>query len=163
MVFRMKLQFDGIVYILDLKNINPSFQENQLPPGVYEIGETNNILPSSITISNDENRFEKASTVQCDENEVKVRQKIIFNSILGSTKKEKSKGKKMGEKLIITQKDRFHLKSDRIYGRIINGKRQAILYNFDLNIPVGHKVAKSPIVKQYLKKQIQTKIHNILF
>ena len=64
-VFTMELTFDEIVNILVLKIQNPSLQVFQLPPGVYEIIEIVNTVPSSVTVNTDEVIPKVFLTVPC--------------------------------------------------------------------------------------------------
>ena len=54
MAFKMALTFDKIMYKVDSKPINPSFPISKLPPGVKEVPEIFNTLPSLTTMRFDE-------------------------------------------------------------------------------------------------------------
>ena len=51
----------------------------------------------------------------------------------------------------ITGNDKVHLKCDCIYGSIVNGTREPILYSFALSSPPGYKLYKEPRVKLFKK------------
>ena len=50
-----------------------------------------------------------------------------------------------------TRIDNVHLKRDCIYGSIVNGVREPILYSFALDKPPGHKLYKEQRTKLFKK------------
>ena len=48
-----------------------------------------------------------------------------------------------------TGSDKVHLKCDCIDGKIVNGVREPILYNFGLDEPPGHKIYNEPRIELF--------------
>ena len=47
--------------------------------------------------------------------------------------------------------DKVHLKCDCVDGSIVNGKREQILFSFNLRAPPGYKIIKEPTTVLYKK------------
>ena len=92
---------------------------------------------------------------------------IVFNSelnnLLGFTKTRYSEGTHKSEKpVMITTTDKVHLKCDCVDGSIVNGKREQILFPFNLSAPPGYKIVKEPNIILY-KKINKTRLDSIQF
>ena len=166
LVYRMRLSYDEIMNILDLKYIPTKRTGYSLNPGVYEVVDLNNtlkyILPKNvkINITIDDIRLKS---------NLKINQTLIFTersfyTILGFTQSRSYPlddidshyqiiaGSYTSDRPInITGIDKVHLKCDCIQGSIVNGIREPILYSFALSSPPGHKIYKEPIVKHFKK------------
>ena len=163
----MRLSYDEIMDILDLKYIPTKRTGYSLNPGIYEVADLNTtlkyILPNTIkvNITIDDIRF-KSNLIT---NQTLVfTNKSFFYFILGFTQSHQGPlndiegiyqilpGSYKSEKPInITGIDKIHLKSDCIQGSIVNGIREPILYSFALSSPPGHKIFKEPRVKLFKK------------
>ena len=167
LVYRMKLTYNEIIYILDLKYIATRRTGYSLPPGIYEVSVLNNILKHmlpdnvEVTITIDDIRL-KAN--------LKINQTLLFTNksffytILGFTQSQQGPlndiegfyqilpGSYKGNKPINnTGIDKIHLKCDCIQGSNVNGIREPILFSFALSSPPGHKIYKEPRVKLFKK------------
>ena len=159
----MRLSYDEIMDILDLKYIPTKRTGYSLDPGVYEVVDLNNtlkhILPNNvkINITIDDIRLKS---------NLKINQTLIFTkkpfwyTILGYTQSQSyplddidefyqiiAGSYKSDRPINITGIDKVHLKCDCVQGSIINGVRESILYSFALSSPPGHKIYKEPRVK----------------
>ena len=75
-----------------------------------------------------------------------------LNLLFGFIEKEFSQGIYKSEKTImLLNTDKVHLKCDCIDGSIVNGKREQILFSFDLNTPPGYKIIEKPTTILYKK------------
>ena len=153
LVYRMRLSFDEIMDILDLKYIPTKRTGYSLNPGIYEVVDLNNtlkhILPNNVklNITIDDIRLES---------NFKINQTLIFTersffyTILGFTQSrfyplndidshyQIIAGSYKSDKPInITGIDKIHLKCDCIQGSIVNGIRESILFSFALSSPPG--------------------------
>ena len=167
LVYRMRLSYDEIMDILDLKYIPTEKTGYSIEPNIYNVVDINktlkNILPTNvkIDISIDERKYKT---------DLKINQTLIFKnksffySILGYTQSHQGPlndiegfyqilpGSYKSERPInITGIDKVHLKCDCIDGGIMNGIRGPILYSFSLDQPPGHKIYKEPKVKLFKK------------
>ena len=156
----MRLSYDEIMDILDLKYIPTKRMGYSIEPNIYNVDDLNktlkNILPNNvkIDITIDERKYKT---------DLKINQTLIFTNksffytILGSTQSHSyplediegfyqlTAGSYKSERPInITGVDKVHLKCDCIDGSIVNGVREPILYSFAL---VNHQVIK------YIKNQ----------
>ena len=163
----MRLSYDEIMDILDLKNISTKRMGFSKEPNIYNVVDLNktlkNILPNNIKIdiSIDERKYKT---------DLKINQTLIFTNksffytILGFTQSHSYPlddlegfyqlipGSYQSERPInITGIDKVHLKCDCIDGSIMNGIREPILYSFSLDQPPGHKIYKEPKVKLFKK------------
>ena len=167
LVYRMRLSYDEIMDILNLKYIPTKRIGYSLNPGIYEVVDLNNtlkyILPDNVkaTITIDDIRLKS---------NLKINQTLIFTNksffytILGYTQSNQGPlndiegfyqilpGTYQSNKPIsITGIDKVHLKCDCIQGSIVNGIREPILYSFALSSPPGHKIYKEPRIKLFKK------------
>ena len=167
LVYRMRLSYDEIMDILDLKYIPTKRMGYSIEPNIYNVVDLNktlkNILPDNvkINISIDERKYKT---------DLKINQTLIFTNksffytILGFTQSHQGPlndiegfyqilpGSYKSDKPInITGIDKVHLKCDCIDGSIMNGIREPILYSFSLDQPPGHKIYKEPKVKLFKK------------
>ena len=167
LVYRMRLSYDEIMDILDLKYIPTKRTGYSLNPGIYEIIDINNtlkhILPDNVKVD-----------ITIDDVRLKSNLKIIqtliftersfFYTILGFTQSRSyplddidshyqiiAGSYKSDKPINITGIDKIHLKCDCIQGSIVNGIREPILYSFALSSPPGHKIYKEPRVKLFKK------------
>ena len=167
LVYRMRLSYDEIIDILDLKYIPRKRTGYSLNPGIYEIVDLNNtlkyILPDNVKVSITIDDIRLKSNL-------KIKQTLIFTkrsffyTILGFTQSRSyplddidnhyqiiAGSYKSDKPINITGIDKIHLKCDCIQGSIVNGKREPILYSFALSSPPGHKIYKEPRVKLFKK------------
>ena len=167
LVYRMRLSYDEIMDILDMKYIPTKRTGYSLNPGIYEVVDLNNtlkhILPDNvkINITIDDIRLKS---------NLKINQTLIFTNnsffytILGFTQSHQGPlndiegfyqilpGSYRADRPInITGVDKVHLKCDCINGSIVNGVREPILYSFALSSPPGHKIYKEPRIKLFKK------------
>ena len=167
LVYRMRLSYDEIMDILDLKYIPTKRMGYSIEPNIYNVVDLNktlkNILPNNvkIDITIDERKYKT---------DFKINQTLIFTNksffytILGFTQSHSYPlddlegfyqliaGSYQSERPInITGIDKVHLKCDCIDGSIMNGTRESILYSFALDQPPGHKIYKEPKVKLFKK------------
>ena len=167
LVYRMRLSYDEIMEILDLKYIPTKRTGYTLNPGIYEIVDLNNtlkyILPDNVklTVSIDDIRLK--SNLKINQTLI-FTEKSFFYTILGFTQSRSYPledidghyqiiaGSYTSDRPInITGIDKIHLKCDCIQGSIVNGIRERILYSFALSAPPGHKIYKEPRVKLFKK------------
>ena len=167
LVYRMRLSYDEIMDILDLKYIPTKRMGYSIEPNIYNIVDLNktlkNILPTNVKIdvTIDERKYKT---------DLKINQTLIFTNksffytILGFTQSHSYPlediegfyqliaGSYKSERPInITGIDKVHLKCDCVDGSIVNGTREPILYSFALDQPPGHKIYKEPKVKLFKK------------
>ena len=162
LVYRMRLSYDEIMDILDLRYIPTKRTGYTLNPGIYEVVDLNNtlkyILPDNVkvTITIDVIRLKSNSKT----NQTLIfTEKSFFYTILGYTQSQSypledidghyqliAGSYKSDRPINITGIDKIHLKCDCIQGSIVNGIREPILYSFALSSPPGHKIYKEPRV-----------------
>ena len=167
LVYRMRLSYDEIMDILDLKYISTKRIGFSIEPNIYNVVDLNktlkNILPNNVKIDMtiDERKYKT---------DLKINQTLIFTNksffytILGFTQSHSYPlddlegfyqlipGSHQSERPInITGIDKVHLKCDCIDGSIMNGIREPIIYSFSLDQPPGHKIYKEPKVKLFKK------------
>ena len=139
----LRLSYDEIVDILDLKYIPTKRTGYSLNPGIYEVVDLNNtlkhILPDNVKVSVTIDNFR----LKCD---LKTNQTLIFTeksffyTILGFTKSHSyplddidgfyqliAGSHKSNRPINITGIDKVHLETDCVQGSILNGKREPIL------------------------------------
>ena len=167
LVYRMRLSYDEIMEILDLKYISTKRTGYTLNPGIYEIVDLNNtlkyILPDNVklTVSIDDIRLK--SNLKTNQTLI-FTEKSFFYTILGFTQSRSypledidghyqiiAGSYKSDRPINIIGTEKIHLKCDCIQGSIVNGIREPILYSFALNSPPGHKIYKEPRVKLFKK------------
>ena len=163
LVFRMRLTYDEIMDILDLKYIPTKRTGYSLNPGSYEVVDLNNtlnyILPDNVKVSVTIDDVRLKSNIKTNQTLI-FTIKSFFHTIFGFTQSHEgqlnniegfyqiSPGSYKGERPVnITGIDKVHLKCDCINGSIVNGVREAILYSFALSSPPGHKIYKETRVE----------------
>ena len=153
--------------ILDIKCIPTKRRSFALNPGVYEVSDINKTLESilldNVKLSNTIDDIRLKSNLKNNQTLIFTKRSFFYTLlgfvesqlgvlgdspgfvqlILGSYKSDKS--------INITGIDKVRLKCECVNGSIINGVRQAILYNFALSLPTGHKVYKEPRIKLFEK------------
>ena len=167
LVYRMKLTYDEIMDILDLKYISTKRIGFSLDPGIYDIVDLNNtlnhILPDIVKINITIDDIRLISNLKTNQT-LLITEKSFFYTILGFTQSrcypledienyyQLIPGSYKSDRPInITGIDKIHLKCDCIQGSIVNGIREPILYSFALSHPPGHKIYKEPRIKLFKK------------
>ena len=167
LVYRMRLSYDEIMDILDLKYIPTKRTGYSLNPGIYEVVDLNNtlkhILPDNVKINITIDDIRLKSNLKTNQTLI-FTEKSFFYTILGYTQSRSyplddidgfyqiiAGSYKSDRPINITGIDKIHLKCDCIQGSIINGVRESILYSFALSSPPGHKIYKEPRVKLFKK------------
>ena len=167
LVYRMRLSYDEIIDILDLKYISTKRTGYSLNPGIYEVDDLNNtlkyILPDNVEVSVTIDDIRLKSNLKTNQTLI-FTEKSFFYTILGFTRSQSYPlddidgfyqliaGSYESDKPInITGIDKVHLEADCIQGSIVNGRREPILYSFALSSPPGHKIYKEPRVKLFKK------------
>ena len=167
LVYRMRLSYDEVMDILDLKYIPTKRTGYSLDPGIYEVDDLNNtlkyILPDNVKISVTIDDIRLKSNLKTNQTLI-FTEKSFFYKILGFTQSRSyplddidgfhqiiAGSYKSDRPINITGIDKIHLKCDCIQGSIVNGIREPILYSFDLSSPPGHKIYKEPRVKLFQK------------
>ena len=167
LVYRMRLSYDEIMNILDLKYIPTKRTGYSLNPGIYEVNDLNNtlkhILPDNVEVNITIDDIGLKSNLKINQTLIFTK-RSFFYTILGFTQSRSYPlddidshyqiiaGSYEGNKPInIISIDKIHLKCDCIQGSIVNGVREPILYSFALSSPPGHKIYKEPRVKLFKK------------
>ena len=178
LVYRMRLSYDEIMDILDLKYIPTKRTGYSLNPGIYEVVDLNNtlkhILPDNVKVNITIDDIRLKSNLQINQTLI-FTEKSFFYTILGFTQSRSYPlddidgfyqiipgSYKSDRPINITGIDKIHLKCDCIQGSIVNGIREPILYSFALSTPPGHKVYKEPKVKLF-KKANKSVLSHITF
>ena len=163
----MRLSYDEIIDILDLKYISTKRTGYSLNPGIYEIVDLNNllkyILPDNVKVSVTIDDFRLKSNLKTNQTLI-FTEKSFFYTSLGFTRSQSyplddiegfyqliAGSYKSKRPINISGIDKIHLKCDCIQGSIVNGIREPILYSFALSSPPGHKIYKEPRVKLFKK------------
>ena len=163
----MRLSYDEIMDILDLKYIPTKRTGCSLNPGIYEVVDLNNtlkhILPDVVKVNITIDDIRLKSNLKINQTLI-FTEKSIFYTILGFTQPHSyplddidgfyqliAGSYKSDRPINITGIDKVHLKCDCIQGSIVNGIREPILYSFALSMPPGHKIYKEPRVKLFKK------------
>ena len=167
LVYRMRLTYDEIMNILDLKYIPTKRTGYSLNPGIYEVVDLNNILkyilPDNVKISVTIDDIRLKSNLKINQTLI-FTEKSFFYTILGYTQSRSyplddidgfhqliAGSYKSDRPINITGIDKVHLKCDCIQGSIVNGIREPILYSFALSSPPGYKMFKEPRIKLFKK------------
>ena len=167
LVYRMRLSYDEIMEILDLKYIPTKRTGYSLNPGIYEVIDLNNslkhILPNNVKVNITIDDIRLKSNLKINQTLI-FTERSFFYTILGFTQSRSYPlndidshyqiiaGSYNSDRPInITGIDKIHLKCDCIQGSIVNGIREPILYSFALSSPPGHKIYKEPRVKLFKK------------
>ena len=163
----MRLSYDEIIDILDLKYISTKRTGYSLNPGIYEIVDLNNllkyILPDNVKVSVSIDDIRLKSNLKTNQTLI-FTEESFFYTILAFTRSQSYPlddiegfyqliaGSYKSERPInISGIDKIHLKCDCIQGSIVNGIREPILDSFALSSPPGHKIYKEPRVKLFKK------------
>ena len=167
LVYRMRLSYDEIMDILDLRYIPTKRTGYSLNPGIYEVIDLNNtlnqILPNNVNINITIDDIRLKSNLKINQTLI-FTERSFFYTILGFTQSrfyplddidshyQIIAGTYTSDRPInITGIDKVHLKCDCIQGSIVNGVREPILFSFALSSPPGHKIYKEPRVKLFKK------------
>ena len=167
LVYRMRLSYDDIMGILDLKYIPTKRTGYSLNPGIYEVVDLNNtlnhILPDNVIISITFDDIRLKSNLKTNQTLI-FTERSFFYTILGFTQSGSyplyaidgfyqiiAGSYKSDKPINISGIDKIHLKCDCIQGSIVNGIREPILYSFALSSPPGHKIYKEPRIKLFKK------------
>ena len=167
LVYRMRLSYDEIMDILDLKYIPTKRTGYSLNPGIYEVVDLNNTLkhisPDNVKINITIDDIRLKSNIKFNQTLI-FTEKSFFYTILGFTQSRLyplddidgfyqliAGSYKSDRPIDITGIDKIHLKCDCIQGSIVNGIREPILYSFALSSPPGHKIYKEPRIKLFKK------------
>ena len=142
-VYRMRLSYDEIIDILDLKYVSTKRIGFSLNPGVYEVVDLNNslksLLPDNVEVSVTIDDVRLKSNLKTSQTLI-ITEKSFFYTILGFTLSRSypldeldgfyqliAGSYKSDKPINITGIDKFHLKCDCIQGSIVNGTREPIL------------------------------------
>ena len=167
LVYRMRLSYDEIMDILDLKYIPTKRTSYSLKPGIYEVIDINNtlkhILPNNVKVNITIDDFKIKSNLKINQTLI-FTERFFFYTNLGFTQSRFyplndidshyqliAGSYKSDRPINITGIDKVHLKCDCIQGSIINGVRESILYSFALSSPPGYKIYKESRVKLFKK------------
>ena len=167
LVYRMRLSYDEIIDILDLKYIPTKRTGYSLDPGIYEVVDLNNtlnyILPNNVKVDITIDDVRLKSNLKINQTLI-FTEKSFFYTFLGFTQSRSyplddidsnyqiiAGSYKSDKPINITGIDKIHLKCDCIQGSIVNGLRETILFSFALSSPPGHKIYKEPRVKLFKK------------
>ena len=167
LVYRMRLSYDEIMDILDLKYISTKRTGYSIDPGIYEIIDLNNtlkhILPNNVKVNITIDDIRLKSNLKINQTLI-FTERSFFYTILGFTQSRSyplndidshyqliAGSYKSNRPINITGIDKIHVKCDCIQGSIVNGIREPILYSFALSSPPGHKIFKEPRVKLFKK------------
>ena len=178
LVYRMRLSYDEIIDILDLKYIPTKRTGCSLNEGIYEMVDLNNtlkyILPDNVKVSVTIDDIRLKSNLKINQTLIFTNESFFY-TILGFTQSRQGPlsdiegfyqilpGSYKSDKLInITGIDKILLKYDCIQGSIVNGIREPILYSFALSSPPGHKIYKEPRI-QLFKKVNKSVLSHITF
>ena len=163
----MRLSYDEIMDILDLKYISTKRTGYSLDPGIYEVIDLNNtlklILPDNVKINITIDDIRLKSNLKINQTLI-FTERSFFYTILGFTQSRSyplddidshyqiiAGSYKSDKPINITGIDKIHLKTDCIQGGIVNGIREPILYSFALSSPPGHRIYKEPRIKLFKK------------
>ena len=167
LVYRMRLSYNEIMDILDLKYIPTKRTGYSLSPGIYEVVDLNNtlkhILPDNVKISITIDDIRLKSNLKINQTLI-FTERSCFYKILGFTQSQSyplddidshyqiiAGSYKSDRPINITGVDKIHLKCNCVQGSIVNGIREPILFSFALSSPPGHEIYKQPRVKLFKK------------
>ena len=167
LVYRMRLSYDEITDIFDLKYIPTKRTGCSLNPGIYEVVDINitlkHILTNNVKVNITIDDIRLKSNLKNNQTLI-FTEKSFFYTILSFTQSKPyplddidgfyqliAGSYKSDRPINITGIDKIHLKCDCIQGSIVNGIREPILYSFALSSPPGHKIYKEPRVKLFKK------------
>ena len=164
----MRLSYDEIIDILDLKYTPTKRIGYILNTGIYEVIDLNNtlkyFLPDTVKVNITIDDIRLKSSLKINQTFI-FSNKSFFYTILGFFQSHQgplndiegfyqlSPGSYKSDKPInITGIDKIHPKCNCIDGSIVNGVREPILYSFALSSPPGHKIYKEPRIKLFKQK-----------
>ena len=167
LVYRMRLSYDEIMDILDLKYIPTKRTGYSLNPGIYEVVDLNNTLkhtlPDNVKVNITIDDIRLKSNLKINQTLI-FTERSFFYTILGFTQSRSyplddiegfyqliAGSYKSDRPINITGIDKIHLKCNCIQGSIVNGIREPILYSFALSSPPGYKIYKEPRTKLFKK------------
>ena len=167
LVYRMRLSYDEIMDILNLKYISTKRTGYSLNPGIYEVVDLNNtlkhILPDNVKVNITIDDVRLKSKLKINQT-LMFTEKCFFYTILGFTQSRSyplddidgfyqliAGSYKSIKPINITGIDKIHLKCDCIQGNIVNGTGEPILYSFALSSPLGHRIYNEPRIKLFKK------------
>ena len=167
LVYRIRLSYDEIMDILDLKYIPTKRTGFSINPGIYEVVDLNNtlkhFLPNNVKVNITKNDVRLKSNLKINQTLIFTK-KSFFYTILGFTQSRSyplddidgfyqliAGSYKSDKPINITRIDKIHSKCDCIEGSIVNGDREPILYSFALSSHPAHKIYKEPKVKLFKK------------
>ena len=167
LVYRMRLSYNEIMNILDLKYIPTKRTGYSLNPDIYEVVDLNNtlkhILPNNVKVNITIDDIRLKSNLKINQTLI-FTERSFFYTILGFTQSRSyplndidshyqiiACSYKSDKPINITGIDKIHLKCDCIQGSIVNGIREPILYSFALSSPPGYKIFKEPRIKLFKK------------
>ena len=167
LVYRMRLSYDEVIDILDLKYIPTKRTGYSLNPGNYEVVDLNNtlkhILPDNVKVNITIDDIRLKSNLKINQTLI-FTEKSFFYTILGFTQSRSyplddidgfyqliAGSYKSDRPINITGFDKIHLKCGCIQRSIVNSIREPILYSFPLSSPPGHKIYKEPRIKLFKK------------
>ena len=179
LVYRMRLSYDEIMDILDLKYIPTKRTGYSLNPVIYEVVDLNNtlkhILPDNVKVSVSIDDVRLKSNLNTNQTFI-FTETTFFYTILGFTRPRSyplddidgfyqliAGSYKSDKPNTITGIDKIHLKCDCIQGSIVNGIREPILYSFALSSPPGHRIYKEQRIKLIKKLNKSVLSHITLY
>ena len=174
----MRLSYDEIMDILDLKYITTKRTGYSVNPGIHEVIDLHKtlkyILPANVKVSVTIDDIRLKSNLKTNQTII-FTEKSFYYTILGFTQSRSyplddidgfyqliAGSYKSDKPINITGIDKIHLKCDCIQGSIVNGIREPILYSLTLSSPPGYKIYKEPRVK-LLKKINKSVLSHIIF
>ena len=161
----MRLTYDQIMDILDLKCIPTKRAGYSLNPGSYEVVDLNNTLiynlPDNMKVSVTIDDVRLKSKLKTNQTLI-FTDKSFFHTIFGFTQSHEGQlndfegfyqiipGSYKGDRPVnILGIDNVHLKCDCINGSFVNCVREGILYSFALFSPLVHKIYKETRVELF--------------
>ena len=167
LVYRMRLSFDEIIDILELKYFPTERIGYSLIPGIYEVIDLNNslkyFLPNNVKVNITIDDIRIKSKLKANQTLI-FTERSFFYTIFGFTQSHShpldyidgfywliAGSYKSDKPFNITGIDKIHLKCDCIQGSIVNGIREPILYSFALSPPPSQKFSKN-LESNFLKK-----------
>ena len=178
LVYRMRLSYDEIMDILDLKYIPRKRTGYSLNPGFFEVIDLNNtlkyILPDNVKLNVTIDDIKLKSNLKTNQTSI-FTEKSFFYTFLGFTRSRSyplddidgfyqliAGSYKSDRPININGIDKIHLKCGCVEGSIVNGIREPILYSFALSSPPGHKIYEEPRLK-LCKKVNKSVLSHITF
>ena len=174
----MRLSYDEIMDILELKYIPTKRTGYSLNPGIYEVDDINNtlkyILPDNVKVSVTIDDIRLKSNLKTNQTLI-FTEKSFFYTMLRFTRSHSyplddidgfyqliAGSYKSDRPINFTGIDKIHLKCDCVQGSIVNGKRESVLYSFAFSPPPCLKIYQEPRVKLF-KKNKKSVLSHITF